>query len=101
MKKTHDQAAFYRLLARLLWYLASGKSHVGYLSNCPRNPFVAKDARVIHDCVVVRSVPEMVDSDEREGDGMESGDLTMDDDDDDDDGDRIDERMEGLIMSSY
>jgi len=43
MKKTHDQAAFYRLLARLLWYLASGKSHVGYLSNCPRNPFVAKD----------------------------------------------------------
>ena len=56
---------------------------------------------MIHDCFVVRSVAEMMDSDEREGDGMESGDLTMDDDDDDDDGDRIDERMEGLIMSSY
>ena len=42
MKKADDQAAFYRLLAKLLWYLGSGKSHVGYLCNCPRNPFVAK-----------------------------------------------------------
>jgi hypothetical protein len=42
MKKAEDQSAFYRLLAKLLWYLGSGKSHVGYLCNCPRNPFVAK-----------------------------------------------------------
>jgi hypothetical protein len=42
MKKAEDQAAFYRLLSELLWYLASGKSHVGYLCNCSRNPFVAK-----------------------------------------------------------
>jgi hypothetical protein len=42
MKKAEDQAAFYRLLAKLLWYLASGKSHVGYLCNCPRNLFVVK-----------------------------------------------------------
>jgi len=42
MRKAEDQAAFYRLLAKLLWYLGSGKSHVGYLCNCPRNPFVVK-----------------------------------------------------------
>jgi len=42
MRKAEDQAAFYRLLVKLLWYLGSGKSHVGYLCNCPRNPFVAK-----------------------------------------------------------
>jgi len=42
MRKAEDQGAFYRLLAKLFWYLASGKSHVGYLCNCPHNPFVAK-----------------------------------------------------------
>jgi hypothetical protein len=42
MKKVEDQSAFYHLLTDLLWYLVSGKSHVGYLCNCPRNPFVAK-----------------------------------------------------------
>jgi hypothetical protein len=42
LKKAQDQSAFYRLLAKLLWYLGSGKSHVGYLCNYPRNPFVAK-----------------------------------------------------------
>jgi hypothetical protein len=42
MKKAEDQASFYRLLANLLWYLASGNSHVGYLSNCHQNSFVAK-----------------------------------------------------------
>jgi len=40
MKNAADQAAFYQLVAKLLWYLASGESHVGYLCNCPRNPFV-------------------------------------------------------------
>ena len=42
MRKAEDQGAFYRLLAKLLWYLGSGKSHIGYLCNCPHNPFVAK-----------------------------------------------------------
>ena len=42
MKNAQDQASFYRLLAKLLWYLGSGNSHVGYLCNCPKNPFVAK-----------------------------------------------------------
>ena len=47
MKKTEDQAAFYHLLAKLLWYLSSGKSHVGYLCNCSRNPFVAKPVFIL------------------------------------------------------
>ena len=42
MKNAEDQAKFYCLLAKLLWYLRSGNSHVGYLCNCPKNPFVAK-----------------------------------------------------------
>ena len=52
MKRAEDQAAFYRLLAKLLWYLGSGKSHVGYLCNCPRNPFVAKS--VIQSLILFR-----------------------------------------------
>lgn len=32
LKKAEDQAAFYRLIAKLLWYLASGKSHLGYFT---------------------------------------------------------------------
>lgn len=51
---------------------------------------------MIHDCAVVRSIAEMVDSDEGEGDSMESGDAAMDDDDNG--GHRI-ERMDGLIMN--
>jgi len=42
MRKAEDQAAFYHLLAKLFWYLGSGNSHVGYLCNCPLNPFVVK-----------------------------------------------------------
>jgi hypothetical protein len=37
MKKAEDQAAFYRLLAKLVWYLGSGKSHVGYQCNYTRS----------------------------------------------------------------
>jgi hypothetical protein len=37
-----DQANLFRDLANLLWYLSSGRSHVGYLCNCPRNSFVEK-----------------------------------------------------------
>jgi len=42
MRKAQYQSAFYRLLAKLFWYLVSGKSHIGYLCNCPGNPFIAK-----------------------------------------------------------
>ena len=42
MKKPEDQAKFYVQLTKLLWYLSSGKSHVGYLCNSPRNPFAPK-----------------------------------------------------------
>lgn len=50
MKKVEDQAAFYRVLNHLLWYLVSGKSHVGYLCNCPKNPFVAKPVYTV--CII-------------------------------------------------
>ena len=43
MRHTQDQAALYRVLARVLWFLASGRSHVGYLAKCRSNPFVAKE----------------------------------------------------------
>ena len=39
-----DQAEFYILLTRLLWFLGSRQAHVGYLYDTQRNPFVAKDA---------------------------------------------------------
>jgi hypothetical protein len=42
MKKPEDQAKFYVQLTKLLWYLSSGESHVGYLYNSPRNPFAPK-----------------------------------------------------------
>jgi hypothetical protein len=41
MKKAEDQGGFYRLLTNLLWYLANGNSHVGYLCNCRQNSFFA------------------------------------------------------------
>jgi len=34
----NDRVELFRILAKLLWYLASGKSHVGYLYNYPDNP---------------------------------------------------------------
>ena len=40
MRNPTDQASCFILLAKLFCYLASGKSHVGYLSNNPRNVFV-------------------------------------------------------------
>jgi len=95
MKKAEDQGAFYRLLAKLLWYLGSGKSHVGYLCNCPRNPFVVKSQRVIHDCIVIKPLAAeiLVDS---EGEFVES-DVAMDDSDEDN---WREERMEGVMVPS-
>jgi hypothetical protein len=105
MKKSEDQAAFYHLLAKLLWYLASGKSHVGYLCNCPRNPFVAKSVfipiffsyfvddkpRVIHGCIVVQSSKEI--SSDLEDDFIES-DMMIDSNEND----KLEERMEEMII---
>ena len=51
MKNATDQASFYRLLSKLLWYLASGKSHVGYLCNCRENQFVAKSVLRFSLCI--------------------------------------------------
>jgi hypothetical protein len=53
MKKAEDQAAFYRLLAKLLWYLGSGQSHIGYLCNCPGNPFVVKPVLHSHPLLMI------------------------------------------------
>ncbi len=50
LKKPEDQAAFYHLVAKLLWFLASGKSHVGYLHNCPENPFAMKSVPISKFC---------------------------------------------------
>jgi len=38
MKSPQDQAQFFRLLVKLLNYMTSGKSHIGYLCNNPGNP---------------------------------------------------------------
>jgi len=38
LRKTAQRVEFFDLLARLLWYLRSGKSHVGFLNNYDSNP---------------------------------------------------------------
>jgi hypothetical protein len=38
MRCTTERVELFRLLAKLLWYLVSGKSHVGYLFNYDDNP---------------------------------------------------------------
>ena len=38
LRSTSERVQCFRLLAKLLWYLVSGKSKVGYLSNYPDNP---------------------------------------------------------------
>jgi hypothetical protein len=37
-----DQESFFRLLVDLFCYMASGKSHIGYLNNNPNNPYVLR-----------------------------------------------------------
>lgn len=39
LTKSEDQAAFYAL-CKILWYLSSGRSHVGFLCDCPENKLV-------------------------------------------------------------
>ena len=38
MRVTIERVNFFKLLAKLLWYLRSGNSHAGYLHNYDRNP---------------------------------------------------------------
>jgi hypothetical protein len=38
MRDTPQRVEVFHLLARLLWYLSSGQSHVGYLFNHDNNP---------------------------------------------------------------
>jgi hypothetical protein len=39
---SNDQAHFYLLITKLLYFLAGGHSHVGYLSNHPTNPLLTE-----------------------------------------------------------
>ena len=54
MRLASDQAALYSFLARLFWFLSSGRSHVGYLANCPGNPFIAKEVCTLSLALVPR-----------------------------------------------
>ena len=38
MGNTVERVSLFRLLAKLVYYLSSGKSHVGYLFNHEQNP---------------------------------------------------------------
>ena len=38
MRNTVERVELFKLLAKLLWYLISGRSHVGYLYNYDQNP---------------------------------------------------------------
>lgn len=38
MRNTTERVELFQLLAKLLWYLISGRSHVGYLYNYDQNP---------------------------------------------------------------
>jgi hypothetical protein len=38
LRDTEERVELFQLLAKLLWYLISGKSHVGYLFNYEDNP---------------------------------------------------------------
>ena len=49
MRYTAERVELFNLLAKLLWYLISGKSHVGYLFNHDNNP--------LHNAVCSRDWP--------------------------------------------
>jgi hypothetical protein len=79
MRKIIDQAAFFRLLVNLFNYMASGKSHIGYLNNNPSNPYVLRPVRIfacliadckepiVHDCIVIKNPKEVALEDNSEG----------------------------------
>ena len=41
MRRTADRVKFFRLLARVLFYLVSGNAHVGYMFHYEENPIHA------------------------------------------------------------
>lgn len=53
MRKPSHQAAFFRLLAKLFIYMASGNSHIGFLCNNKGNPFVKGEVGFFSDCQVL------------------------------------------------
>jgi len=44
LRNTGERVAIFKLIAKLLWYLISGESRVGFLYNYPDNP--------LHDIVI-------------------------------------------------
>jgi len=38
MRNTTERVDLFKLLAKLLWYLISGRAHIGYLYNYNENP---------------------------------------------------------------
>lgn len=65
MRKLAEQASFLSLLVKLMSYMVSGQSHIGYFCNTFGNPYVPKPVfifegsrvylydPVLYDCVVV------------------------------------------------
>jgi 8-oxo-dGTP pyrophosphatase MutT (NUDIX family) len=110
MKKPADQFAFYVLLVELLWYLASGKSHVGYSCNCLKNNsklnwyqlhfLLLIIARVIDECIIVQPLSEVAfDSEE-----FVESDVDVNDSDDDELGEREWRdwsQLDSLVMSPF
>jgi len=41
MQNLQQQAEFYRLTVKVMSYILSGSSHVGFLRNCPGNPYLS------------------------------------------------------------
>lgn len=93
MQKPTDQAAFFRLLVELFNYMASGKSHIGYLNNNPSNPYVRRPVNdlclsicwyqesIVHDCIVVKNPKEVALEDNSEGELDGESDVPDDDED--------------------
>jgi hypothetical protein len=52
MRYTAERIELFKLLSKLLWYLISGRSHVGYLFDHNDNP--------LHKIVIPLSVPELI-----------------------------------------
>lgn len=63
MRETNQRVKFFRLLARLLFYLASGKSHCGYLFNYDDNPIHSLVSPYSHFCLTGIDSQRHTDSD--------------------------------------
>jgi hypothetical protein len=54
MRHTGERVELFTLLAKLLWYLISGRSHVGYLFNHNGNP-IHNIGKIIYDSITVET----------------------------------------------